>query len=192
MKTLTKRERFLNETLKLFYLKGFKATTMRDIAQKLNFEVANIYNYIDSKQSLLEDSLFDISYTFHHSIDNILESSYSPEEKLRLIISSHIKLIEEQPYKMALLVNEWRNLKSEKLKKILERKKDYEDKVAIVLKEGIDQGQFRKMDLVLTSKSILSSLRWLYDEYPNSQTRFNPIEIEKQIIDFVFAGISKN
>ncbi|MBT8384901.1 MAG: TetR family transcriptional regulator [Bacteroidia bacterium] len=192
MKELSKKEKFLKETLKLFYSKGFKATTMRDIAKKLNFEVANIYNYIDSKQALLEDALFDISYTFHHSIDNILESSYSPEEKLKLIISSHIKLTVEKPYEMALMVNEWRNLKPEKLKKIIERKKDYENKVAMVLQEGIEHGHFRKMNVVITTKSLLSSLRWLYDEYPGSQTRFNPIEIEKQIIDFIFAGISKN
>ena len=53
MKKSKKRERFLQAVLQLIHEKGFKATTMRDIAEKLNFDVANIYNYIDSKQSLL-------------------------------------------------------------------------------------------------------------------------------------------
>ena len=121
-----------------------------------------------------------------------MQSNIRTEEKLKLIISSHIKLTVEKPYEMALMVNEWRNLKPEKLKKIIERKKDYENKVAMVLQEGIEQGHFRNMNVVITTKSLLSSLRWLYDEYPGSPTRFNPIEIEKQIIDFIFAGISKN
>ncbi len=42
MKKLTKKELFFEKTLKLISEKGFKATTMRDIAHELNFEVANV------------------------------------------------------------------------------------------------------------------------------------------------------
>ena len=99
MGKMTKRERFLETSLKLINEKGFKATTMRDIAQKLNCEVANIYNYVDSKQSLLETYLFGISNEFHAAIDTIIERIIdikSREEQItatraldRILLHSH-------------------------------------------------------------------------------------------------------
>ena len=61
--TSTKREHFFNEALKLIHEKGFKATTMRDIAQRMNFDASNSYNYVKSKQEILESFLFKTSKT---------------------------------------------------------------------------------------------------------------------------------
>lgn len=191
MKQTTKKEKFFKESLKLIHEKGFKAVTMRDIAQRLDFEPANIYNYIDSKQALLELYLFDISYEFHDSLNNILRSSYSPEDKLKLIISTHILLTARKPYKMALLVNEWRNLKEPKLTEFIEGKKVYENKIRDVIAKGIEEGQFRPMDIEIATYSFLSSLRWIYDKYTDGESKINPFELEKQISDFVFTGMSK-
>ena len=80
----TKREQFFTTALQLFHEKGFKATTMRNIAERMSFDVANIYNYIDNKQSLLETYLFGISQEFHNGVDNILASSYNAKEKLNM------------------------------------------------------------------------------------------------------------
>ena len=79
----TKREQFFTTALQLFHEKGFKATTMRNIAERMSFDVANIYNYIDNKQSLLETYLFGISKEFHDGVEDVLASSYSPKEKLK-------------------------------------------------------------------------------------------------------------
>ncbi|MBT8274286.1 MAG: TetR/AcrR family transcriptional regulator [Bacteroidia bacterium] len=178
-------------TLKLIHEKGFKATTMRDIASNLNFEVANVYNYIDSKQSLLESFLDDISDEFHLSIDNIMASTYSPEEKLRSLISANIQLTASKPYEVALLMNDWRHLNGNKLKDFLKRRMDYENKVSSIITEGIKRKQFRKMDIEIATYSVLASLRWLYSKYTDRVTKLNPIEIEKQISDFIFAGIGR-
>lgn len=191
MKQSTKKERFFEETLKLIHTKGFKATTMRDIAQKLNFEVANVYNYIDSKQALLELYLFDISKEFHTAIDLILDSTYAPDEKLRLVISSYIQITANRPYEQALLINEWRNLKEPKLQEFVDSRKDYENKLKTVILAGVEQGQFRAMNLELATQTIMATMRWLYTSYIDSEIEINTVEIEKQLTDFVFVGVSK-
>lgn len=192
MKIQTKKEIFLATTLELFHEKGFKATTMRDIAGKLNFEVANVYNYIDSKQSLLESFLDDISDEFHASIDNILQSSHSPAEKLRRMISENIQLTANKPFEVALLMNDWRHLNGQKFDDFIKRRTDYENKVSLIIKDGIKQNQFRDMDIEIATFSVLASLRWLYSKYIDRKTKLNPEQIEKQISDFIFAGIGKN
>ncbi|WP_298504310.1 TetR family transcriptional regulator [uncultured Maribacter sp.] len=188
---MTKKERFLAVSLKLINEKGFKATTIRDIASSLNCEVANIYNYIDSKQSLLETYLFGISNEFHSAVDTIIDSNISSEKKLRLIIRTHIDLMVKKPYELALLVNEWRNLKEPKLGTFVAERNTYEDKVKTVIKQGMEQGVFKVLDLEIATFTFLSTLRWLHDKNSEHPVQMNPIEIERQISTFVFSGISK-
>tara|TARA_R110002051_G_scaffold88673_1_gene156187 strand:- start:6691 stop:7269 length:579 start_codon:yes stop_codon:yes gene_type:complete len=191
MKKKTKKERFLEVALQLIHEKGFKATTLRDIAQALHFEVANVYNYIDSKQSLLEIYLFNIQDEFHASIDSVIASSYSPKEKLRLVISSYIQITANRPLVQALIANEWRNLKEPKLQEFINRRNDYENKLKSILIEGLRENEFREIDVDVTTHIILSSLRWLYVKYIKPQTKINTIEIEKQMTDFILNAITK-
>jgi AcrR family transcriptional regulator len=192
MKKNKKRERFLEVVLQLIHEKGFKATTMRDIAEKLNFDVANIYNYIDSKQSLLEIYLFNIQNEFHDSIDLIINSTHTPQEKLRLFICSYIQITAKRPLEQALIANEWRNLKNPKLQEFIDRRKDYENKLKTIINEGVNNGQFRIIDVDITTHIIMSALRSQYIKYIEPKTSVDISEIEKEFSNFILFAIVKN
>ena len=192
MKKSKKRERFLQAVLQLIHEKGFKATTMRDIAEKLNFDVANIYNYIDSKQSLLEIYLFNIQNEFHDSIDLIVHSTHTPQEKLRLFICSYLQITAKRPLEQALIANEWRNLKNPKLQEFIDRRKDYENKLKTIINEGVNNGQFRIIDVDITTHIIMSALRSQYIKYIEPETSVNTSEIEKEFSNFILFAIVKN
>jgi AcrR family transcriptional regulator len=192
MKKNKKRERFLEVVLQLIHEKGFKATTMRDIAEKLNFDVANIYNYIDSKQSLLEIYLFNIQNEFHDSIDLIINSTHTPQEKLRLFICSYIQITAKRPLEQALIANEWRNLKNPKLQEFIDRRKDYENKLKTIINEGVNNGQFRIIDVDITTHIIMSALRSQYIKYIEPKTSVDTSEIEKEFSNFILFAIVKN
>jgi len=189
MKRTAKRDRFFTVSLQLIYKKGFKATTMRDIAHELDFKVANVYNYIDSKQSLLESYIFDLQDEFHDAIDAILSSTQSPKEKLQLTISSYIQITAERPYEQALLVNEWRNLKEAKLEEFITRRKSYEDKISIIIHAGVKKKEFRPINVAFSTQTILASLRWLYLKFMNEETTTKTMEIDKEMSVFLLAAI---
>lgn len=189
MRISTKKEDFLQESLKLIHEKGFKATTMRDIAERMDFDVSNSYNYIKSKQEILESFLFRTSQDFHSSIDNILASNYALDEKLKQIIAAHITIASQKPFEVALMVNEWRNLKEPKYTEYVRLRTKYEQKVASVLQEGIRTKVFKEMDVTIATTVILASLRWFYDSYASNKKVINPIELERQIVGFIFNGV---
>lgn len=191
MKTTTKREEFLQASLQLIHEKGFKATTMRDIAERMDFDVSNSYNYIKSKQDILELFLLRTSNEFHHAMDNILASSYPADEKLKQVISAHIQVAAQKPLEVALMVNEWRNLKEPKYTEYIRLRSLYEQKMTQLLRSGIEDGNFMEMDVKVATAVILSSIRWLYDAFANSKSAMNPVELERQIVALVFGGISK-
>tara|TARA_R110002051_G_scaffold280349_1_gene341969 strand:- start:30833 stop:31417 length:585 start_codon:yes stop_codon:yes gene_type:complete len=186
----SKKEIFFKETLKLIHKKGFKATTMRDIAKQMNFEVANIYNYIDSKEALLENYVLGITEEFTSYMNNIIDSSFSPKDKLKMVISKHVQFTFEKPYQLSLMANEWRNLKEPALSDYTSKRNNYLTKLSLIIEEGIEKGEFRPMNVEIATNSIVSSLRWSYNKYvDNTKTPINPIELEKQIMDFVFMGV---
>ena len=186
-----RRAQFFEESLKLIHLKGFKGTTMRDIAGELDCDVANLYNFVKSKQEILEQSLFGINEEFQLGIDRISQSKYSPLGKLTQITQLYVRLTFEKPYEISLLVNGWRHLPSEQKKRFIEERTIYELKVREVIKEGITTGDMKALDLDLATNMVLSSMRWLFDHYVDDQEGFNPVEVERQINEFVLGGMTK-
>ncbi len=191
MKISSRKKQFLDESLKMIHKKGYKATTMRDLAGQMGFEVSNIYNFIESKESLLETYLFQISEDFHTGINHIMKSSHDPSGKLKALISLNIKLTSTKPYQVGLLVNEWRNLQEPKLSKFVDKRTQYEKKVRIIIEEGIEDGQFRRFDIDIITHTVLASVRWIYYWYIDHSENINPYELEKQVTDFIFNGVNR-
>lgn len=191
MMTNSKKEVFFENTLRLIYEKGFKATTMRDIAKNSNFEVPNVYNYIDSKEAFLETYIFNIFTEFNGYISDIIESTFSPREKLKYVISKHVQFTIQEPYQVALFVYDWRNLSEPKLSEFKVLRKEYLSRVESIIEEGINEEQFRRMNLEVATYLVFSSLRWLFSLTIAKEGKVNSIELEKQITDYIFGGIDK-
>ncbi len=183
------REKFIETTLELFHSKGFKATTMRDIAKALDIEAATLYNYIKSKQQLLDDLVFDIANQFHDGLTNIYQSSYYPVEKLKAIVNLNVRLTAAHPYQVALLVSEWKHLQEDRQQEFLASRESYEQMVRHIIEQGIERQELRPMELEVATYSFLSSIRWLFSWYIEQREKLNPVELEKQIADFILKGM---
>lgn len=188
---MTKREEFIEQSLKLIHQKGFKATTIRDIAECMDCDVANVYNYIDSKQGLLESHLFAINKEFHDNVDQIIKSNYPPVDKIKKLVALYVDMTVTRPLEAALLVNEWRNLKEPKLSEFIKGRESFERKVKKIIIEGINDGAFRQMNPELATYSMLSSVRWLFNKYAGKKIKVNKIEVEREIVEFVLKGLNK-
>ena len=186
-----RRQQFFSESLKLMHHKGYKGTTMRDIAESMGCDVANLYNFVRSKEEILALSLFKINDEFQQGIDQIISSQYSPSGKLRLITQLYVRLTFDKPYEISLLVNGWRFLSDGKKATFLTERNTYEGKVKSVIEEGIAIGEFKVLDPELSTNLVLSSMRWLFDKYVDRQEDFNPVEVERQINEFVLNGIAQ-
>lgn len=189
MERKTNRKQFYHEALKLFHEKGFKATSMRDIAQKLDIQAATLYNYIKSKHEILEVLLFEVADKFKNGIEDISQSSYSPTEKLKAVIGLNVRLTVEHPYQVSLLVSEWKHLQDEKKMDFLANRDSYEASLKQIIQAGMEQGEIRSMNLEIAMQAILSSIRWLFTWYSVEKGSLNPVELEKQMVDFILSGV---
>jgi len=186
---MTKKEIIKQHAARLFRLKGYKATSMRDIAQEVGMEAASLYNHISNKQELLAELMMHIAEIFTTGMENILSSSLTPREKLERLISLHIRYTTEKPDAVAIITSEWVHLEEPILKDYLQLRSVYEGNMRSIVKSGIEQGQFANVDAEIAVFSILSTLRWLYSWY-HQQENINPVELEQKMVQCLLDGVN--
>lgn len=140
-----KQHEILNAAERLFAIKGFDGTSVRDIAKEANVNVAMISYYFGSKEKLLE-TLFEVRLIdFKIDIDPILHENLSALESLEQLTYTYIR-------KMNVNAELYKILSVEGgIKKQLLRSDSYTnikklnlEMVTKVIEKGIAQGVFRK------------------------------------------------
>jgi len=192
MPTNKQRVRLYQVALELFYIKGFKATTMRDIASAMNFEAASLYNYIKSKDSLLEELLFDVADQFLDGIKLIRKSDQSNLEQLSDVIHLYIHITVSNPYKAALLTTEWRNLKEPVLSKFEAHRSEYEQHLKEILSSYFSDIQRGNMDIDIALHTFLGANRWIYEWYIKQNGAIDINLLEDRLKELILNGFANN
>ena len=73
----TKKDAIIKKAAALFRNKGFKATSMRELAEKIGVEAPSLYNHIGSKSELLQAICFKVAedFTLHLQAYNLVFSN---------------------------------------------------------------------------------------------------------------------
>ena len=90
---LSRKEQVIRSAAELFREKGYAASSMRDLAQKLGIEAASLYSHIKSKEEILQLLCFDMASEFRKSLAEVEKKNVTASEKLRLGIIGHIQVM---------------------------------------------------------------------------------------------------
>jgi len=83
------KNKILDESTKLFALRGFNAVSVRDIATAVGIKTSSLYNYYESKDALLEDILVRFEKGYWHYL-NWLSNENMKANSLEEIIDNMI------------------------------------------------------------------------------------------------------
>ncbi|MBC8418378.1 MAG: TetR/AcrR family transcriptional regulator [Desulfobacterales bacterium] len=156
----TQNRRILDKARALFWKKGYMSTSMRDIAAAYGCKPANIYNFFPNKEDILFEVLREEMEQIIDPIRHLGEDDgTSPEDQLRLIIVSHLKLTLSYRRSAKLLFDvSLDNLSRPKRKKIVDLRDAYDQIIRQVIRRGIDSGSFREIDEKLAGFMIASMI----------------------------------
>ena len=140
--------RILDKARTLFWRKGYISTSMRDIAAAYGCKPANIYNFFPNKEEILFEVLLEEMEQIIDPIRHLEEDDgTTPEEQLRLVIGSHLRLTLSYRRSAKLLFDvALDNLSRAKRKKIVDLRDTYDRIIRKILRRGIDGGCFREVD----------------------------------------------
>ncbi len=99
------RELILDKSLELFAERGYKGTTIADIAKACGISKGLAYNYFDNKLHIVTEIMGSLTNFSHHMREE-MKNIDDPYIKLEMIITSSIEMVEtnENYWKMFMTV----------------------------------------------------------------------------------------
>ncbi|MCC8145792.1 MAG: TetR/AcrR family transcriptional regulator, partial [Bacteroidales bacterium] len=133
---------------KLFVKKGFKGTTVRDIAAEAGTNVAMVNYYFQSKYNLFEHIFNEIFEVLTGRVFNILDSDLPFFEMVEQWISVYYETLFEYPEFPLFIINEL-SQQPDVLREKMESKQPYRIflKLSERIKEEMRSGQVREVSL---------------------------------------------
>lgn len=104
------RERILREAAHLFRAKGYKGTTVRDIAEAVGIQSGSLFHHFATKEEMLLEIMREAFVSVCSAHEKILSSEPDPVRQLRSLIREELEAIlnEERRDYHAVLYFDWR------------------------------------------------------------------------------------
>ncbi len=172
----------------IIYEKGFDATSMNEIADALDITKPGLYYHVKGKKQLLF-SIMDFAMDMLDT--NVVEpagSVHDPEERLRLIVRQHARLLTREAGALAILIDEDQGLSPDQRVEIVSRKRAYFDLIRGTLDELQAQGRLRQIDSTVAVFSLLGMVMWIARWY-DSKGRLNGEEVAADITEIALGGV---
>lgn len=189
---LSRKEQVIRSAAKLFQEKGYAASSMRDLAQKLGIEAASLYSHIKSKEEILQTLCFDMAADFRESLEKVEKQTVSASEKLSLGIIGHVNVMARDLTASAVFMNEHRHLSNPYLRDFLLLRINYINRFKAIIEEGVANGEFKKnIDTKLAVMTLFSSLNWMPMWY-SPDGSIEPNALGQQLADMLVNGLKQN
>jgi AcrR family transcriptional regulator len=129
----------------LFAEKGFNGTSVRDIADKAQVNLAMISYYFGSKEKLLEALFAFRSEAMKVKLEGIIGKPGTAMERVYLLIDNYIeKIFSQQCFHRILAREQVLNTTGLTAELILQMKKQNQELIGRLIQEGQKKGEFRK------------------------------------------------
>nr|AGF93390.1 transcriptional regulator, TetR family [uncultured organism] len=154
------KQDIIDVAVDLFAEHGYHGTSMNMIAREAGVSKGGLYWYFCSKKDLYS-SIIEMPFKdYIKFIKKVEKKETSPKEKIKSIISFRVNYIKNNQGLSRMIVNELGNLEILK-EKIFKYKKQNEDIMTGIFKEGVKEGQFKIKDTyvsVMSFTSIINSI----------------------------------
>jgi AcrR family transcriptional regulator len=194
------RDEILQAAAEVLRKNGVEASTMKDIAAKVNLTAASLYHHFENKDTLV---LAVLELGLQHAssdIEAVLNTELPLPEKLRRLIRVHVTSLTANPRSGAAMIFEanppppppgksvaFREYATRREAYLTQRRR-FEGYFRDVLNAGIDSGVFRPVDVPTTARAILGANNWVAVWYQEGG-RLDGEQIAAQIADVFVAGL---
>ena len=182
------RDQILRTAADLFRERGYRASTLDDIAARLGMSKASLYTYFRAKEEMLAAISRETIEGFTRELAVVLRSDLSPEDQLRRIVRQHVRFVIANRSFLAVFFSEEANLPTRFARAIAAQKDRYDKGVESVVADGIRRGVFRDGPSRLVVFGLLGMLNWVYKWY-NPRGRWGAEEISAAFLALVEGGL---
>ena len=161
MEVKDKKKHILESAEKLFAVKGFEASTVRDIAIEAGVNLAMISYYFGSKEKMMEILFQERMLNTKLKVQQLLNNEHIPPfGKVELMLDDYIKkVLENQSFYKILLCEQVMKKNPEITKMLRSLKLEYAAMFTDLVKEGQKKKVFKKnIDVVLALNTMTGTV----------------------------------
>lgn len=148
-------ERVQQAALRLFAVKGFTGTGIREIAQEAGISLASLYHYMSNKEDLLVSIMETGQRRLTAAAQAALDRCEGPVAQLAALVELHVWVHGVRQQSAVVADREVRSLTGERLEHILGLRDGYQLLWRGVLEDGREQGTMDLTDPKLSSFALL-------------------------------------
>ena len=178
----------LSEAASLFAQHGYAGASMQDIAKAVGITKASIYHFFKDKDEIHATV---VAMSVKHLLDLVDERTRdckSAAERITAFACAHAQYLSEYKSFYFASAEGYHALTQPEVKRRVQRMRDgYEEKLRMFIREGVEQGEFRELDVKLAARAVISCLnwmaRWWRPEGPQTAE-----ELASDYVDLLIAG----
>ncbi len=159
--------RIRDTALRLFAEHGYAAVSMRQIAAEVGVQAGALYNYTPDKQSLLFGLMRGHMEDLLAARDAAAQDG-SSAERLDAFTRFHIAYHLDRPDSVFIAYMELRNLSPENFTEIESLRRQYEDTLETILRDGMESGAFEVADPKVATLAVIAMLTGVTTWYRDS------------------------
>ena len=189
--TATRRDQLLAIAARLFAEKGFKNTTVRDIADAAGILSGSLYHHFDSKESMVDEILSTFQTELFAAYDDVLVSDADARTKIERAVRLSFAAIDQHPDEVAIFQNEADYLGTfPRFAYLAERNAQSRTVWMTLLTEGVEAGALRAdLDVTLTYRFIRDTV-WVAVRWYRPGGGLSHEAIADQYLTILLDGIS--
>lgn len=190
-KNLSRKDVIVNKAATLFREKGYKAASMRDLAEAVGVEAASLYNHIKSKSELLHELVFSVANKFVMKLDEIESESISSLQKMEKILRFHISEMIHHYEEVYVSDREWKHLSDPYLSNYQNQRRVYRKRLAAIIEEGIRNKEIKAIDAPTVVLIFLHAVSGI-ESWHRSTKKISAEELEQNMVAILIDGLKAN
>jgi AcrR family transcriptional regulator len=187
----SRKDVIVRKAATLFREKGYKAASMRDLAEAVGVEAASLYNHIKSKSELLHELVFNVANRFVLKIDEIESEEISSLKKMEKILRFHIVEMIHQYEEVYVSDREWKHLSDPYLSNYQNQRRVYRKRLAAIIEEGIRNKEIKPIDAPTVVLIFLHAVSGI-ESWHRSTKKISAEELEQNMVAILIDGLKPN
>ena len=184
----SRKDVIVRKAASLFREKGYKAASMRDLAEAVGVEAASLYNHIKSKSELLHELVFSVANKFVLKMDEIESENISSLEKMEKLLRFHITEMIHNYEEVYVSDREWKHLSDPYLSNYQNQRRVYRKRIAAIIEEGIRNKEIKAIDAATVVLIFLHAVSGI-ESWHRSTKKITATELEQNMVTILIDGL---
>ncbi len=186
-----RREELLATAAEVFAAQGYRATTVRKIADAAGMLAGSLYYHFDSKESMIDEILSTFLDELWARYDAVLAAGLGPRETIEALVTESFREIDRRHAAVAIYQKEARHLQTQpRFAYLADSQARFEKAWLGTLERGVADRVFRAdLDARLTYRFLRDTV-WVAASWYRPGGQHSPEEIARQYLSMVLEGIT--